>query len=259
MHPILISLGSFKLYTYGFFIALGFLAGVTLARTEARRMGASPEKFTDLCFYMLIAAILGSRVFYAATAPRVFLDDPLEFFKIWKGGLVFYGAFFAALLTLVIYVKKKAMPFWRTADILAPPLAAGHALGRIGCFFAGCCYGKTCELPWAVTFSHPESLAPVGVALHPTQLYSSLNNFIIFAALWSWRKRKTFDGQLFWLYVLMYGITRSVIEAFRGDFRGGTLFDVLTVSQTIGVSMSVLAAVMLIILGKRRPATDRKK
>ncbi len=247
MYPVLLTFGKVSVYTYGFFIALGFMAGISLAKYEARRIGEDPDKIMDLCFYILISAIIASRLFYVVTNPKIFLSDPLEIFRIWNGGLVFYGGFIGALITAVIYLKKQKMQVWKTLDILAPPLAIGHFFGRIGCFFAGCCYGKACDLPWAITFTHPESLAPQGIAIHPTQLYSAFNNLMTFCFLWFFmRLRKHYDGQIFWIYVLIYGITRSIIETFRGDFRGHFFFGVLSVSQTIGISLSFIAAIMLI-------------
>ncbi|MBW2099219.1 MAG: prolipoprotein diacylglyceryl transferase, partial [Deltaproteobacteria bacterium] len=132
-----------------------------------------------------------------------------------------------------------------------PSLALGHFFGRLGCFSAGCCYGKLPDLPWAVTFTNPDSLAPLGVPLHPTQLYSAANNLIIFGFLLLFKRIKKFEGQLFWIYVLLYGITRSIIEIFRGDPRGGVLFGILSVSQTIGAAMSIIAVFMLVVLGRR--------
>jgi len=257
MYPILLKFGKIVVYTYGFFIAMGFLAGISVAKREALRLGEDPQKITDICFYVLISAIVGSRLFYVLINPDIFLSSPLEIFKIWNGGLVFYGGFVGAVLTVIVYVRKEKMKLWNTADILAPAIAMGHCLGRVGCFFAGCCYGKSCELPWAITFTHPDSLAPAGMALHPTQLYSSLNNLAIFAFLWLFRTRKRFDGQLFWSYVLIYGVTRSIIEIFRGDFRGDLFFGILSVSQTIGISFSLAAIAMLFVLRKNSESGTR--
>ncbi len=251
MYPTLINLGKFSIHTYGVFIAIGFLAGMLLARREARRLDLNPDLIMDMAFYLLIAAIVGSRLFYVFTAPDVFLKNPLEIFKIWNGGLVFFGGFLAALATALIFMKKHALPVLTTCDLLAPSLALGHFFGRLGCFFAGCCYGKQCDLPWAVSFSHPDSLAPVGVPLHPTQLYSALSNLMIFGVLWFWRRRKSVDGQVLWLYILLYGILRSLIELFRDDFRGAVVFDLLSISQTIGLSMALIALFMLIYSSKR--------
>jgi phosphatidylglycerol:prolipoprotein diacylglycerol transferase len=249
MYPVLFGYGKIHIYTYGFFIALGFLTGIFLAKREAVRLGEDPRKITDLCFLILVAAILGARLVYVITEPAYFLAHPLDIVKLWNGGLVFYGGFIAAVLTAIYYLKRHGMPLWKTADMLAPGLAAGHALGRIGCFCAGCCYGRICTMPWAVTFTRADSLAPTGVPLHPTQLYSALNNLMIFALLWFWRKRKKHDGQLFWIYVFVYGITRSIIELYRGDDRGWTVLGIFSISQFIGLSAAAVAVWMLYSLG----------
>ncbi len=245
MYPVLLQFGSLTLYTYGFFVAIGFLAGMFLSYYEAKRLGEDQGQVLDLFFYLLMAAIIGSRLFYVGTNPDEYLKNPLEIFKIWNGGLVFYGGFIGGMVAALIYIKIKKMCLWRTADILAPSIAAGQFLGRIGCFFAGCCYGKVCELPWAVTFTHPHTLAPMGIPLHPTQLYSAVSNLIIFSVLWLFRKRKRYDGQLFWMYAFLYGTTRTLIEIFRGDFRGPVILDVLSVSQIIGASIAVIAVFMM--------------
>ncbi|MDM8538008.1 prolipoprotein diacylglyceryl transferase [Desulfobacterales bacterium HSG17] len=251
MHPILLKIGPFVIYTYGFFVALGFLFGILLGKYEAKSLGQDPEKISDLCFYILISAIIGARLFYILTTPGTFLADPLEIFKIWNGGLVFYGGFIGALTATIIYLNHHKMPLWQTTDILTPSLALGHFLGRLGCFFAGCCYGKACDLPWAITFTHAESLARKNIPLHPTQIYSSLANLIIFALFWYFRRRKKFDGQLFWGYVFVYAIVRSVIELFRGDFRGSFFMETMSTSQVIGSILCITAVLMLFILGKQ--------
>ena len=250
MYPIIFRFGNFTVYSYGLMIATAFFVGISLARKEAVRMGQDPEKIVDLSFYILISAIIGSRIFYVMTDLDVFLADPVEIFRIWNGGLVFYGGFIMATIVAVIYMKINRMPLWQTADIMAPGLALGQSIGRIGCFFAGCCYGKICNLPWAVTFTNPNSLAPKGIPLHPTQIYSVISDFLIFAVLWFFRKKSRFHGQIFWLYVLLYGITRPIVEIYRGDFRGQTFFEIFSISQIIGAVMAVLAVIMMIILNK---------
>ncbi|MFH0728379.1 MAG: prolipoprotein diacylglyceryl transferase [Pseudomonadota bacterium] len=260
MHPVLIKLGPLVLYTYGFFVALAFIVGLAIAKKEAVRLGRDPGPVTDLCFFILLSAMVGARLFYIAVNPAQFLNDPLEIFKIWNGGLVFYGGFIVATLVAMVYLKKRRLPLWETADVLAPGLAAGHVLGRVGCFFAGCCYGKACDLPWAVTFSHSLSLAPLGIPLHPSQLYEVLNNLVVFCVLWLFRRRKTFDGQVFWIYLLMYGVTRAVLEIYRGDPRGLFLNGNLSVSQIIGIALAVIAMVMLKVRpGKRTKGNRRRK
>lgn len=250
MHPILLKIGNISLYTYGLFVALGFLTALWVARREAGRVGINPTHVMDLGFYLLIAAIVGSRIFFLAVNPGVLSESLWAVFQIWEGGLVFYGGFIVALITAIIYVRMIKVPFFRIADIFSPGLALGHAVGRIGCFFAGCCYGKECDLPWAVVFKNPLSLAPIGVHLHPTQIYSVAGNLMVFGALWLLRKRTRYTGQLFLLYVMFYGLVRSFLELFRGDPRGN-IFDGVSVSQGIGLVLAASAAVVLAIMRKR--------
>lgn len=253
MHPVLIDLGVFKIHTYGFFIAMAVLAGMVVSRFEARRLDIDPDKVVDVFFYVVVAAIVGSRLFYILTNLDFFMAAPLEMVKIWNGGLVFYGGFIGAALVVMIYLRIYRLPLGKMADIAGLALPLGHAIGRIGCFFAGCCYGKTCgsDIPWGVTFRHPDSLAPLYVQIHPTQLYSSLSNFFIFLVVFSLRRHKQFQGQLFWIYVLIYGINRSIIEIFRGDDRGTMLFDTLSIAQVIGIGSAGAALLMLIVLGRK--------
>jgi phosphatidylglycerol:prolipoprotein diacylglycerol transferase len=259
MHPVLLKIGPIAIYTYGLFVALGVVAWMFISKKEAVRLGQDEGPITDLCFLIVVSSMLGARLFYVAVNPEMFLENPLEIFKIWNGGLVFYGGFIAAVVVAMLYLKKRRMPIWQTADVLAPGLAAGHALGRVGCFFAGCCYGKTCDLPWSVTFSDSLSLAPLGIPLHPTQLYEVANNLVLFVVLWLFRRRKTFDGQVFWIYLLMYGFTRAVLEIFRGDPRGLFFNGNLSVSQIIGIALAVLAIGMLRVKPGSRPTANRPR
>ena len=252
MHPVLFEIGPFTLHTYGVFVAMAFLAAIGLSLKEARNVDEDPNKVLDLCFYMLIAGLVGSRLLYVIINWRMFLRDPVEIIRIWHGGLVFYGGFLGACVAAVWYIRRQRLLPWKTADILAPSIALGQFIGRIGCFFAGCCYGKPCDLPWAVTFTNVNSLAPRGIGLHPTQLYHSFNGLVIFFILIWMRKYKQFHGQLFWTYVLLYAVSRSVIEIFRGDERGMIVGDILSTSQFIGIVMAGVAVIMLFVLRARR-------
>ena len=251
MHPVLFHIGPFALHTYGVFVAIAFLSAMGLALREARKAGEDTERVLDLCFYMLVAAIVGSRILYVVIDWQTFREDPVEIIRIWHGGLVFYGGFIGAFLTALWYMRRAGLSPWRTADILAPSIALGQFIGRIGCFAAGCCYGVSCDLPWAVTFTNPESLAPKGIPLHPTQLYSSFNNLLMFFVLMALSRVKRFEGQIFWAYVLLYGVSRSFIEFFRGDDRGILVGDVVSMSQLIGVTMAAVAIAMMIVLRRR--------
>lgn len=254
MHPILFNCCGLTLHTYGFFLALGALAAIFTARREALRLGVDPDKIVDACFYVVVAAIVGSRLFYVATDLPTFLASPLEILKIWKGGLVFYGGFIGAVMVVLAYLRYHRMPLGKCSDIAAAAIPIGHFLGRLGCFSAGCCYGKTCDLPWAVTFTDPDSLAPLHIPLHPTQLYDAASNLMIFGVIFALRKHKRYDSQLFWIYMALYGINRSLIETFRADFRGGEVFNLLSLSQVMGLSFAAGAVLMLIVLGRRHAA-----
>lgn len=252
MHPVLFEYGRITLYTYGLFVALAFIAGLWLAGREAERRGLDPRMVQDLGFVVLIAAILGARLFFVLIEWRHFVDHPLQIFEIWKGGLVFYGGFTAAILAGVLYVRAKELPTWEVGDLAVPSLALGQALGRLGCFFAGCCFGAECDLPWAVTFSDPRSLAPLGVPLHPAQLYSAAANLAIFAVLyWGVRPRQRSSGQVLGSYLVLYPIARFLLEFLRDDPRGA--LGGLSTSQALGIP---LLAVGLWILFTRRPGRE---
>ncbi|VEN73590.1 Prolipoprotein diacylglyceryl transferase [Candidatus Desulfarcum epimagneticum] len=256
MFPTIFTIGTVSLHSYGLFVAIGCLAGFFLARVEARRKNIDPDRISDLVFYALIAGIVGARLFYALTDPAPYIQNPLALLKIWEGGLVFYGAFILAVPTIFIYARRHGLKAAVIFDILAPGLALGHFFGRIGCFLAGCCYGKASDLPFAVVFQNPGSLAPLNLGLHPVQLYSALSNLLIFGFLWLLRKRLRIDGQLFWVYVLLYAAARFFLEFFRGDFRGDFVFGILSPAQTLGVAMAGVSMVCL-ALSARRASSDR--
>jgi len=251
MYPDLLTIGSFTIHTYGVCIALGALLGITLISYEAKKQGYDQQQILDLTFYLIIAAIIGSRAFYVILNLKYYLHHPLEIVMIWRGGLVFYGGFLLAFATCFLYLKKHSLPFLKICDLLAPGLAIGEFIGRLGCFFAGCCYGKPTDLPWAITFTHPHSLAKLGVPLHPTQLYSSLKALLIFLVLISARRYLKDKGQLLWLYILLYAIARLIIEHFRGDERGFLILEYITLTQAIAIVFIPIALFMMFYLGRK--------
>lgn len=245
MHPTLITIDSFSIHTYGVFVVIGFLAGIALAMREARRIGDDPAMILDLSFYILIWAIVGSRIFYIFMNYQDYSGHLLEVVKLWKGGLAFQGGLLASGLTLVWYVRKHKTSLKRLADILAPSAAIGQAFGRMGCFFAGCCYGKETHVPWAITFNHPESLAPIGIPLHPTQLYHAFSLFLIFLILTGVAKVKRSEGQVAWVYLLLHSVQRFIIELFRGDTRKWLFSDLVTPTQSLSIIMGFTSLYML--------------
>jgi phosphatidylglycerol---prolipoprotein diacylglyceryl transferase len=252
MHPILLEFGFIKIFTYGLLVASGFFVAILFASNQAKKEGLDPQKVIDLCFYILVASLLGARLLYVIVEYRFFLEHPLEIIKFWKGGLVYYGGLILGMIVAVLYMKKKEMPLWQVADILAPSIAIGQAIGRWGCFFAGCCYGVKTDVPWAIVFSDPNSLAPQGIPLHPTQIYLSINAVVIFSILVWLRKRKSFDGQIIWTYGVLYSIGRFIIEYFRGDDRGYAVASLFSTSQFIGIGIFGISIFMLIVMGRKR-------
>ena len=243
MYPVLLKFGPLTIHTYGVLVATGFLLGIGLAVLQAKKEGIPSNKIVDLGFYILLSAIIGSRLFFIFINASHYIKNPLDIFKIWEGGLVFYGGILFAIPTVI----------WNIADVFAPSIAIGHSIGRIGCFFAGCCYGKPAEgLPWAVTFTNPQSLAQIGIPLHPTQLYESAGEFINFLILITLRRYKSFDGQLFLTYVLLYSILRFIVEFFRGDIGRGFIIYNISLSQGLSILMFLIASGGLIVLRKRK-------
>lgn len=246
MFPILIQIGEFTLHTYGLLLAAGFLLAVAWTMREARRTGISPDLVLDFSFYILVAALLGSRVFYVVGNLSEFQENPIDVFKFWRGGLVYYGGLIFALYVGFWFLRRHRLPFGKMADLVAPAIALGQAVGRLGCFSAGCCYGSPSAVLGAVTFQNPLALAPLGIPLHPTQLYESAATFAIFLTLASVRRRPRFQGRLFWYYLILYSIARFVIEFYRGDPRGWALEGVLSTSQAIAIPLVILGLVMIL-------------
>lgn len=251
MHPVFLEFKYIVIHTYGVMAALGFMSALISANYFGNKQGIKKDNISDLAVYVILSAVIGARVFYVFVAPEYFLKNPIEVLKIWKGGLVFYGGFVFAVIAALSFIKLKNMDLGKTADAIAPGLALGHGIGRIGCFFAGCCYGKHTDLPIGVVFKDPNSLAPLNESLHPTQLYSFLGNFIIFLILCVVFKRKKRDGDIFLLYLLLYGSFRVFIEYFRGDNRGSFIFGILSVSQLIGLT-AILISISVYFYQRKR-------
>jgi phosphatidylglycerol:prolipoprotein diacylglycerol transferase len=240
-------------------LAIAYLTAIWLLRRKALAAGLPDQKVLDLSLYILASAILGAKALLVAVEWRRYTANPRDLVEILRSGGVFYGGLIAATTVAILYMKKHDLPAWAIADMGAPAIALGEAIGRWGCFAAGCCYGKESHGPFAVTFTDKfanEAVGtPLGVPLHPTQLYLSLNAFLIFLILqWAYR-RKTFDGEVFWLYVLLYAITRGILETWRGDLvRGFVIPGVLSTSQFIGLLGALLAGAMLFVFSRRSRA-----
>lgn len=259
MYPELIRIGNFPINTYGVLLALAFMMGLFVAARLARRVKLSQERIYDLGLWMLLAALVGSKVLMFITEPE-YREYPSNIFSLdfLRSGGVFFGGFLGALTAGYFLVKRYKLPWWKTADVFAPGIALGLAIGRQGCFAAGCCWGKTTTLPWGVFFTsagHETTGVPIGVSLHPTQLYESFFALLLFIFLVLLHRRKKFDGQVILLFAVIYSVGRFIIEFFRddprGDVAGLTSLTGLSTSQLIGLVVGGSALLLLILRWQR--------
>ncbi len=247
MFPNLISIGPITIHTYGLLVALGFVAALTVTVWIGKQQGIQSQQVMDMAFAMAATGLVGSRLLYVAMQWEYFSDHPLEIPMIWRGGLVFHGAVLGAVVALFWYTRRHGISFWEAGDLWAPGTALGQAIGRIGCFMAGCCYGKPADHPFAVVFTHPESLAPLNVPLHPTQLYSSALGAVIFVALMVVHKKKKYAGQVVLWFLVLHSFARLFVERFRGDDRGLIAGTGMTPTQLTAVLVLVASGVILVI------------
>lgn len=255
MHPILFEVGNWPVYSYGVLLAAAYLAALQFAVVRARRVGLDGNKVMDLGIYLIIAALIGAKLMLVAVDFRYFINQPREILSLVRAGGVFYGGLIAAVGVAFWLVRRYGFSMWTTADLFAPGIALGHVIGRLGCLMAGCCYGKPTALPWGITFTNPVAAAnvgtPLGVPLHPTQLYDAGAELAIMLILLATERRgRPFAGRTFWLYVLLYGISRFVIEFYRGDDRGA----ILGISTSQFVSLIVVPVAIGVLVRFRHRA-----
>jgi phosphatidylglycerol:prolipoprotein diacylglycerol transferase len=253
MYPRLLELGPITVYTYGMLLAAAYLFGLQLARVRARDRGLDANRVLDLGIYIIISALVGAKLLLLVTDFKSFTADPRELLTLARSGGVFYGGLIVAVVVALWYIGRVGLPLWTTCDVFAPGIALGHVVGRFGCLFAGCCYGKPTTRPWGITFTDPFAAAnvgtPLGVALHPTQLYEAgAELLILMVLLLTERKGRPFAGRTFWLYMLLYAISRFIIEFYRGDERGTV--GIFSTSQFISICLAPLAIVMLVYLSR---------
>jgi phosphatidylglycerol:prolipoprotein diacylglycerol transferase len=255
MYPELFRIGNFPINTYGVFLALAFLCAILITVKLAARDGLPREKIYDLCLWMLLSSLIGSKFLMLFTEPE-YRDHPWQLLSLdfLRSGGVFYGGLIGAILAGYFLMRRYQLPWWKTADACAPGIAIGNFFGRQGCFAAGCCWGKPTTLPWGVKFTelaHEITGVPTGVALHPTQLYESFAMLIVFFFLLWLHRHRRFSGQVILLYALLYSVIRFGIEFLRDDPRGD-LFGLTTLtgfstSQLISLIVGIGALVILIL------------
>ena len=258
MHPILVEFGNWPVYSYGVLLAAAYLAALQLAVVRGRRVGLDGARIMDLGIYIIIAALVGAKLMLLVVDFDYFVSQPDQLFSLVRAGGVFYGGLIAALVVGLLLARRYRLPRWTTADLAAPGIALGHVIGRFGCLLAGCCYGRPTDVAWGITFTDPVAAAnvgtPLGVPLHPTQLYDAGAELLIMVLLLATERRgRPFPGRTFWLYILLYAISRFIVEIYRGDERG-MMFGMST-SQFISIVLVPLAIAMLVWLRRRGTAT----
>jgi len=263
VYPKLFELGPFTVYTYGVLLAVSYLIGLKMAMSRAKTRGLDSNRVLDLGIYIIIAALVGAKALLAIVDFNVYWNNPREILSLLRSGGVFYGGLILAVAVAFRYILKHGMPLWTTCDVFAPGIALGHVTGRLGCFAAGCCYGKATDVSWAVVFTDPLAAAqagtPLGIRLHPTQLYEAgAELFILILLLATERKGRRFPGRTFWLYMLLYAVSRYIIEIYRGDPRGVVPFLDISTSQFISLVLGPLSLIMLVWLSRTLPPAPQE-
>jgi phosphatidylglycerol:prolipoprotein diacylglycerol transferase len=246
MYPIFHPSPHIHIPIYLVVMSLAFSLSIVYFYKRAIKLNLPPKISTEISIMVMIGAFLGSRLFHIVFEyPQYYINDPVEVFKVYKGGFVFYGGLIGGLLTSYLFVKKIKQNYLNWLDCSAPVLSLGYIIGRIGCIFAGCCFGRECDLPWAIQF--PQGVeAPANILLHPTQVYSILIECSVWFSLFIIEKKKPMkSGSLFAVWLLLHSAGRLVVEQYRGDFRGEPVLG-LSVSSLISLILIALSSVWLL-------------
>jgi phosphatidylglycerol:prolipoprotein diacylglycerol transferase len=242
MFPILFRLGPLTVHTYGFLVALGVALGLWFVYVQAKKQGLEAPRIVDAGFYIVLISLIGAKLILLGGNLSYYLRYPKELLSLARSGGVFQGGLVFGVVFALLYFRRHRLPTWKVADLAGPALALGHGFGRIGCFMAGCCYGRACESPLGLVFkseyAHDLTGIPIGRPIYPVQLFESGLNFLNFLVLFLIFRRRTFDGQVFSFYIMNYSVIRYFTEFFRGDhpeqvflIRGSSPFLSLTLPQ----------------------------
>jgi phosphatidylglycerol:prolipoprotein diacylglycerol transferase len=242
INPVVFSIGALEVRWYGIMVVLAVVAVIALAVLEARRVGIPEEHIYSVALWGIIGGILVSRLLHVIDKWDYYMANPRQI--IGFAGLTVYGAVFGALLAVLIYCWVKKLSFWQIGDVVAPGAIVGQAIGRIGCFINGCCYGLPTSLPWSVAYTNPASFCPLGESFQPTQIYHLIWNLIGFSILWSLRRRLKPQGSLFLLYLALYAAGDLSIRFVRV---GEPFLFGLQQAQLIGIAILVITVPWLVI------------
>lgn len=255
MHPRLLTTPFFTIYTFGVLLASAYLAAFWWLTAQGRREGLNLEALTSLGFWAIAGAIIGAKALMVVRDLPAYIAAPSALFSwpVLSSAGDFYGGFIGAVIAAAVFFwRDSRLPFWRAADLCGPAIAMGQAIGRVGCFMAGDDYGRPTQVPWAVTFTNSDAArlggTPLGIPLHPVQLYESLVCTVLFFVLLRLRRRKRFDGEVILVYTLLYAIARFILEFFRGDADRGFVFGgVLSTSQFIAGLLAPVAIALWLV------------
>ena len=251
MDPVAFNLGSLSIHWYGVFMATAVMLGMWTASRRGMRENVHPDVIYDLSPWIIVGAIVGARLLFVVTYwKEKFAGEPIMGIFAIRTGFVFYGGLIAASVAVIIFCRLKKLPLWKMGDVMAPSVALGHAFGRIGCLFTGCCHGKECSLPWGIEYpAHYPELH--GKTIHPTQVYESILNFALYAGLaWLYRRKK-FDGHVFATYLVAYAILRSFVEMFRGDYDHRYIAGFITPAHLVSVLILTAGVVLFLKLPRK--------
>lgn len=257
MYPILVDFGVWQLRSYGLFVAVAVVAGAWWSAREAERRGFARHVVYDAAWVIAFAGLAGARLWYVLFSdPEIYLARPWEILAIWHGGLSMHGALIAGSVVAAWWIRRRRLPFWRFADALAPGLILGQAIGQIACLLNGDTYGKPTDLPWAIVFTHPQAMAPLGVPLHPLQIYELVAYLAVFLVVHRVARSAARDGAVLLTYGVLYGAIRFAMEFFRAD---PPVVAGIIVPQAISVALVVAALASLVVLRRsvwrvQRPA-----
>ena len=254
MDKIAFQIGSLTVHWYGVFLAIGFLVGLWTASRRGLKGGVSPERILDSGVWLIVGAVIGARLLYVITYwEQSFAGRPfVEVFMVHHGGLVYYGGLIGACLGFILYAWIKKLDLWKMADVMAPSISLGYAIGRNGCLMNGCCFGRATDVPWCVHF--PADHETGGVCVHPTQVYESIMALGLYVFLaWLFRRKK-FDGQVFAAYLMGYAAARGFVEFFRGDYTVHYLGQWATQAHLISFGIFAAGVVIYVVLSRKKRA-----
>jgi len=258
MNPELFRIGPFTVHSYGVMLALSFILGIFIAVKRAEKKGIKGDEIMNLGFIIILASIIGARLFYLFFHLEEFKGRMIYAFwpvqengTIGLGGLILLGGFIFAFISATFYLIYKKLNFWKIADTIAPSIALGIFLTRIGCYLNGCCFGKACNLAWGVQFpfNSPAGSVMGNVHIHPTQLYSSFYGLAIFLILLWFDRKSYFDGLLIGIFLILYGISRFMVDFFRYYEDQMFLIDGLQFNQIVSLLLIIAGIVMIVLKG----------